>query len=200
MRRPAGIIAAAVLLGLGVAPGAHAACRGAGTALTDLNGAVVRPALECLVNEERTKRGLPKLRPHALLEQSAQAHAEDMRNRGFVDHVNPDGLDPFERLRAIGYPFVKAGENLRWGDQSPRQAVAGWMRSKGHCANILDPGFAEIGSGAATGVTSSDLPGRVLPAYVLVLARRQGRREPSTDRRPERGCPGSKRTIKRRRR
>ncbi|MEX2238331.1 MAG: CvpA family protein [Dehalococcoidia bacterium] len=99
-----------------------------------------------LVNEERAAQGLPLLVMDEGLRAVARAHSGDMFLRGYFAHVNPDGLDPFDRMRAAGVPFAVAGENLAY---APAVDVAhdGLMDSPGHRANILSPDYCHVGIG-----------------------------------------------------
>lgn len=59
------------------------------------------------VNEIRTAQGLKPLSSDARLENIADEHSEDMAERNFYDHVNPDGRGPSERADAAGFNCVK---------------------------------------------------------------------------------------------
>jgi uncharacterized protein YkwD len=113
-------------------------------------------AAVCLLNEQRTARGLDPLTVGSMsLSDPAVSHSQDMVARQFFDHVNPDGIDFVERLRTYweGYSYV-VGENLYTGQGysgSVDVAVNAWMHSDGHRANILDPRFKEIGVGIVRG-------------------------------------------------
>ena len=50
-----------------------------------------------------------------------------------------------------GYQPRLTGENIAFGPESAEEAVAGWLDSPGHCANIMDPRFQHIGVALATG-------------------------------------------------
>jgi uncharacterized protein YkwD len=139
--------AAAAALTLPAAPAAAAGCAGADTELSLLSIASARSAVLCLVNEQRTSRGLNALEQDDVLQRAAQAHSVDMVLRGFFDHVNPDGDDPFDRMRAAGYEFSSAGENIAAGYETPADVMRGWMNSPGHCENVLGAGFTELGVG-----------------------------------------------------
>jgi uncharacterized protein YkwD len=78
---------------------------------------------------------------------AARVHARDMAVRDFFGHTNPDGLDPFDRIDASGYGWMAAGENIAAGQSTPADVVDGWMRSDGHCANIMRPEFTHLGVG-----------------------------------------------------
>jgi uncharacterized protein YkwD len=94
---------------------------------------------------ERAFGASPPLRVSPLLEQVAQRHAEDMARRGYFDHTGADGSTPQQRIDRGGYAWSISGENLALGRMSSREAVDGWLASPGHCANIMEPRFAETG-------------------------------------------------------
>lgn len=109
-----------------------------------------------LVNEARARGGVcgnqsfaatGPLAMNGALRCAARVHSLDMSERGFFDHVNPDGESPGDRIHHAGYSWFTAGENIAAGHPSPEEAVAGWLASPGHCMNILSADFAEIGVG-----------------------------------------------------
>jgi uncharacterized protein YkwD len=106
------------------------------------------------INGERTSRGIAALTLREDLRLVARAHSEDMIARGFFDHDNPDGLDPFERMGNAGITFSTAAENIAtntgFGASSVSAAVNGWMNSDGHRNNILNADFTHTGMGVAT--------------------------------------------------
>jgi len=125
-------------------------CRGSGDVPVDENVATTRRATLCLLNRERSQRGLSRLRTEQHLERAAQNHSEDMGERYFYAHESPDGHGPTERLAAAGYAKPTHGENIHWGveaDATPARIVRDWMDSPGHRANVLRPEFSEIGIG-----------------------------------------------------
>src|SRR6185436_6715944 len=65
----------------------------------------------------------------------------------FFDHTNLAGKDPFQRMMDAGYVGFTMGENIAMGQQTPEEVVDGWLDSDGHCRNIMDPSFKEIGVG-----------------------------------------------------
>lgn len=100
----------------------------------------------------------PPLKYSAQLADASQAHAIDMAQRGYFDHDTPEGVQPTERLATTGYRWSLTGENIARGDMGADEAMAGWLRSPGHCANIMEPRFSEMGVGiAAGGVREGDL-------------------------------------------
>jgi uncharacterized protein YkwD len=86
---------------------------------------------------------------NAELAQSALAHSEDMAHRHYFNHRGSDGSLVGDRAHQAGYNWRRVGENIASGLRSPEDAMAGWLDSPGHCANIMDPGFTEMGAGYA---------------------------------------------------
>jgi uncharacterized protein YkwD len=103
-----------------------------------------------LVNQERTSRGLKPLVMDEELRQVARAHSEDMFVRGYFSHYTPEGMDPFDRMRAAGVTFRTAGENLALAP-TLQLAHTGLMNSPGHRANILHTQFGRVGIGILDG-------------------------------------------------
>jgi uncharacterized protein YkwD/uncharacterized membrane protein required for colicin V production len=103
-----------------------------------------------LVNQERAKVGVKSLTMDSTLREVARAHSRDMFERGYFSHIDPDGHDPFDRMKAAGASFTAAGENIAY---APSLSVAhdGLMNSPGHRANILSPDFGKVGIGIIDG-------------------------------------------------
>lgn len=98
-----------------------------------------------LVNNERAKYGLNPLKWDDTLAAFAELHCEDMIERNFMSHVNPDGEDPFDRLKYFGINYWTAGENIAAGQKTPAEAMDAWMNSETHRENILNPNFRSLG-------------------------------------------------------
>lgn len=101
------------------------------------------------VNTHRVGRGCGPLAWHASVAGVAQAHSADMVARGFFDHENPDGRDPFERLDAAGVAWTLAGENIAAGYATAPAVLQGWLASPGHRANIENCLYTHHGVGLA---------------------------------------------------
>jgi uncharacterized protein YkwD len=116
--------------------------------------AIVRPFLEMkmleMVNKERGKEGLKPLKADPEMARVARAHSQDMFKRGYFAHENPDGQDPFDRMRAAKVKFRAAGENLALA-QTLEIAHTNLMNSPGHRANIMNPAFGRLGIGILDG-------------------------------------------------
>jgi uncharacterized protein YkwD len=81
----------------------------------------------------------------------AFGHAEDMAEHDYFEHVDLAGQSPADRVRAVGYREKLVGENIAYGPESVDDVVKGWLGSPGHCANIMDPRFEQMGFAYATG-------------------------------------------------
>ncbi|WP_287815968.1 CAP domain-containing protein [Pseudomonas sp.] len=92
----------------------------------------------------------PPLAWNATLAQVAQAHAQDMANRNYFDHLDHDGHTPGDRAELAGYNAQALGENIAAGQDSVAKVVAGWLASPGHCANLMNPQFRDLGAAYAT--------------------------------------------------
>jgi uncharacterized protein YkwD len=112
-----------------------------------------------LVNQDRTRYRLSRLRTDALLTKAAQKHAEDMLRRNYFSHYSPEGSTPSARFAAVG-GRQNAGENLLMlKDVSLARAEIGfdklayfergWMGSPEHRQNMLDPRYGRFGFGLA---------------------------------------------------
>lgn len=101
-----------------------------------------------LLNQERSMHGLSALLPHAGLRQVALAHSRDMRARGYLAHVSPDGAGVRQRLRRQGLRPRRWAENLAVA-ASAAEAHARWMASPAHRRNLLDPGVTHVGVAVA---------------------------------------------------
>ena len=111
-----------------------------------------------LVNDARRRGGtcgpqrFAPTAPLAWNDQLATAaldHSRDMAEHDYLDHADRRGRGVPERARELGYPWRAIGENIAAGQGSAQQVVAGWLASPGHCANILSPDFAEMGTAYA---------------------------------------------------
>lgn len=101
-----------------------------------------------LTNQERAKNNLPPFVWDGALANVARLHSQDMNSRNFFDHTNPDGLDPFARMRKGGIQVEYGAENIA-GAPTADMIVANWMNSPGHRANILNPIYTKLGVGVA---------------------------------------------------
>ncbi len=131
-------------------------CANAGARAGQVSEDALADSTLCLLNEERTSRGLRALRVNRRLSAAASQHTNDMVRRGYFSHTSRSGSDMSDRIRRQGYlsgaRSWMLGENLAWGSggrSTPRRIVQAWMASPGHRHNILTARFREIGIGVA---------------------------------------------------
>jgi uncharacterized protein YkwD len=141
------------------APAASAASCGSASAMPgEVPKAAMASSTICLLNAERTQRGLRPLKVNRRLARAATAHAADMVRREYFSHDTLIGTSFVTRIRRTGYLSGPrawiVGENLAWGSgdrSTPAAIVRAWMNSPGHRANILQRRFREVGIGLALG-------------------------------------------------
>lgn len=108
-----------------------------------------------LTNAIREDQGCGPLRLDSALVEAAGRHASDMVRRHYLDHTNPEGQGPGDRMAAAGYRGSGWGENIAAGYDSAQKVVAAWMKSDGHRKNILNCRFTSIGIGYDPGQVKS---------------------------------------------
>jgi uncharacterized protein YkwD len=99
----------------------------------------------------------PPLSWNPALGQAALGHSRDMAARRYFSHQAKDGSQAAERAQRAGYRWQRVGENIAFGQNTPEEAVAGWLDSPGHCANIMNANFTEMG--AAYGIAAEQRAG-----------------------------------------
>lgn len=103
---------------------------------------------------ERSFGPAPPVKLSGTLAGVALGHAADMAEHSYFEHKDLTGHSPAERVRAVGYREQLVGENIAYGPKSADEVVKGWLDSPGHCENIMDPRFAEMGIAYAAGRAS----------------------------------------------
>jgi uncharacterized protein YkwD len=109
----------------------------------------------------RKEYRLPPLTPDPTLEKSAAQQAGYMASAGKMAHRTGWGKDFTSRMRDNGVRGA-AAENVAYGQTSAKEVLSGWMTSKGHRRNMLDPAFSHFGLASA-----EDGQGRKYWALVL---------------------------------
>jgi uncharacterized protein YkwD len=114
--------------------------------------------LLALVNEARaTPRtcgaqafgAAPPVAWNETLAQAALGHSTDMAQKHYFNHKEPGGSTPATRATQAGYRWTRISENIASGQHTVAQAVTDWLGSPGHCANIMNPAFTEMGAAYA---------------------------------------------------
>ncbi len=95
------------------------------------------------------------LRWNALLTKAAAAHTADMAANDYFSHTSADGRSMADRVDATGYAWSSLGENIAAGYATVDSVIDGWMHSDGHCANLMNPAFDEVGLACVAGAAGS---------------------------------------------
>jgi uncharacterized protein YkwD len=114
--------------------------------LAELNTARTRPR-QC---GTQSFAAAPALAWNATLASAAESNSRSMANNNYFDHKDRDGRTPGDRAELAGYNFQQIGENIAAGQDTPHKVVEGWLSSPGHCANLMNPQFRELGAAYAT--------------------------------------------------
>jgi uncharacterized protein YkwD len=101
-------------------------------------------------NRLRAEAKLPPLAISTNLSAAAERHAKDMAAHEKMAHKGSDGSSPINRIKAEGYPYRRAGENIAAGRFNTERLMKGWVDSPHHKKNILGS-FSQIGVACATG-------------------------------------------------
>jgi uncharacterized protein YkwD len=127
-----------------------------------LNTAQLESSVTCLINEERTSRGLRPVQSDASLRAAAQSHSSEMVSESYFAHTSPEGVTFTDRILQAGYTrgarFWLVGENLVWGSgslSSPNSLVTSWMNSPPHRENLLRGRYRQVGVAAVRGTPDS---------------------------------------------
>lgn len=91
------------------------------------------------LNAFRAGKGLAPLQRSAALQRAAEAHARDMAEKDYFDHVSPSGVTLVQRAKAAGYKPCKLAENIAYGYQTMPRAVQSWVDSPAHAKNMAMP-------------------------------------------------------------
>lgn len=97
-------------------------------------GGVAKPKVAALSNNEK-------------LRCASRLHSQDMGTNNFMGHNGSNGSSPWDRMVAAGYNWSAAAENVAAGYGSPTAVVDGWMKSSGHCNNIMGGNLKDLGVG-----------------------------------------------------
>jgi uncharacterized protein YkwD len=165
--RSAATLLAALGLIVGSSPGtAHADWTDAGTTAVNERQGQAKVRAEVLSELNRMRgaaqtcgdeqfAAAPPLGLDTALNNAAYLHATDMAGNDYFDHVSRDGTRFDERITAAGYDWRAAGENIAAGQRNAGAVVADWMASPGHCRNIMNPAFEDLGVGVSYAADSS---------------------------------------------
>ncbi|MGX5691222.1 CAP domain-containing protein [Arcticibacter tournemirensis] len=111
------------------------------------------------INEVRTrgcncgKTYMPPVPPlvwNTQLQIAALRHAMDMSKNKYFSHISKSGKTSKDRIMnegytIAGYKHIAVGENIAWGQRTIKEVMEGWLKSEGHCRNIMNSSFREVG-------------------------------------------------------
>jgi uncharacterized protein YkwD len=184
------LLAYALVMALTLSPAVIAAaanahshgCPNAKASVGKISSQATKAAVVCLVNEQRAAHRLPPLRDSPLLDRSAQGWTNTMVSSGSFTH----GADFGSRISATGFHWSSAGENIATGYTTPSAVVTAWMGSAPHCQNILNPTYANVGTGVLSRVVGRPGHGAT---WTQDFALASGHHAPSGNWGPANGCP-----------
>jgi uncharacterized protein YkwD len=107
-----------------------------------------------LVNDARSRSrrcgsksfaAVPPLSRASKLDDAALEHTRDMARHSELEHEGTDGSTPAQRVTRAGYAWKTVGENIAAGPTTAEEVMEGWLASPGHCENLMDPRFTDLG-------------------------------------------------------
>jgi uncharacterized protein YkwD len=116
---------------------------------------IIKKKMVTLINNARSfkrKCGFKTFNPagpvkwNSTLVKAALNHSRDMAEHDFLSHTGSKGSSADERVKKVGYAWKSVGENISAGSETCEEVVAGWLNSPGHCKNIMNSNFTEIGA------------------------------------------------------
>lgn len=129
-----------------------------------------REKLLTLVNQYRKEKGLSSVSFNEELNRSAQTHAEDMFNRYYFSHTDPEGRSPYYRLNNTDY--AKVGENIIQGNiinvLNPENALKEWIKSPPHNETLLGGDWTLTGIGVKQGMRVNPKTNKEEPVIIWV--------------------------------
>lgn len=112
------------------------------------------------INDAREEVGVGKLPVDEYLRAAARTHSEDMDQRGFIGHENPDGEQPWDRVGCQAGETIHSGEigemknvdsHKTWythrTDELAGFVDEGWRNSEGHYDILVDASWQAVGVG-----------------------------------------------------
>jgi uncharacterized protein YkwD len=81
------------------------------------------------------------------LGKAAFEHSDDMKTNNYFSHTGSDNSNAGERVIKEGYAWSTCGENIAWGQTTEQLVMNSWLKSEGHCKNIMNKAFKEMGAG-----------------------------------------------------
>jgi uncharacterized protein YkwD len=102
-------------------------------------------------NQKRQENALPALSLNQQLSNAALSKADNMFAQNYWAHNSPDGKTPWVFIKAAGYNYIYAGENLARGFTNAQDVINAWMASPEHRKNMLSSNYQSVGYAVETG-------------------------------------------------
>jgi uncharacterized protein YkwD len=128
-----------------------------------------KKTLLLLVNEARSQgcmcgnQKMPPVGPvswNDQLESAAVKHSNDMSKHHFLSHTGSDGSTFSIRITKEGFKWHSCAENIAEGYETEQQVIDGWLKSPGHCRNLMNPGYLFMGVARSGSYWTQDFAGR----------------------------------------
>jgi uncharacterized protein YkwD len=103
---------------------------------------------------------VPEVTWNDLLVRAAQDHSQDMSAKRYFSHIGTDGSDAGTRITTAGYKWINFAENIGMGYKDEEEVIDAWLHSPGHCKNIMNKAYSEIGIANVNGYWTLDLASR----------------------------------------
>lgn len=88
-------------------------------------------------------------------EQAARTQAEYLQQNNLFSHTGAGGSSAGDRLTATDYVWSTVGENIAAGFLELPAVVQGWVDSPGHCVNLMNGNFVDVGVVMVPGTSSN---------------------------------------------
>lgn len=118
------------------------------------------------VNQDRALNNLPELKINNVLSASAMLKAQDMIDKDYFAHYNPDGKKPWDFINRSQYEYLYVGENLAINFTNAEAVHSALMNSPSHKKNILSDRYVDIG----IAMLSGELQGKQTNVLVELFA------------------------------
>jgi uncharacterized protein YkwD len=103
-------------------------------------------AFVTLINNYRSQNGLGPLSIDWEMQASSDWMSADMGQKGYFDHTDSLGRDPWTRMCDFGYCYnTWMGENIAAGYETAQSVFTAWQNSPGHNANMLGAHYTAMG-------------------------------------------------------
>lgn len=102
-----------------------------------------------MINQYRMRSGVGPLALDPELGRIARAYAREMADADRMTHSLTEQSKLGNRLKANGYAFEAAGENIAAGYRTLAEAFSGWRESPAHDRGMKDADMTRMGIGTA---------------------------------------------------